>query len=1202
MKSLSPKLAGSGGLAVRSGSPWRFAAWCALFVFSFCLLTFAQEATIVGTVTDQTGAAVPNVSVTLTNADTGQSRTIKTNQSGEYVAPDLHIGHYTAEAAGQGFATAKQTGIVLAVGDRRRVDFQMKVGGTEQSVTVEANPVAVQADSGEVSGVITGQQVTQLATNGRSVFTLEALQPGASSIQQDFQVPTSAGGDFNVSFNGGRVSHNLWLIDGGEAADRGGGGGSIVMPSLDAIAEFRTMTSNYGAEYGLSSAGTMSMAVKSGTRELHASAWYFGRNDALDARGYFNPKYNLDGTQNKVQELRFHVWGFNVGGPVSFHPSKSNPKTFFFYNMEWRRYITGATLNQKVPLPSTYGGDFSSPLVSALGLTVPHAPYACQVSAAIQVQFAAAGQPLSGCTGGAPDSTLQVAFNGNMIPTPLLDANAQALLGAGVFPKPGAGSDLLQAGNNSPTTGKEEIVRIDHHFNDKFSVFGHFIADQSLQTFGTTMWSGDNVPSVYNTFGNPSYSYVIHATHTISPSLLNEIAYNYNGNRIHILPLGVYKAPSGFTEGNNRIFGGTNALNRIPSISFSGDMNTNYTANWVPWNNTADDYQIRDDLSWVKGSHQIKIGASWSIYKKVQDYFASTQGGFNFDGTYTGSPFADFLLGYAQGYNEAAVKNAGYWNAISPAVYVQDNWRTTKRLTLNLGLRWDGIPHTYEAKNHMSNFYPNLYNPALAAVFATNPDGTINYNQIAANSPGLGPSPVPNLAGYQFYMNGIGFEDKNGVPKGLAKDTWNAFGPRIGFAYDVTGQGKTILRGGFGTMYERIQGNDMYNAATNVPWDYTLNTNNVLFSDPHTNVTGGTITVPIVVSGVTGLAAKYKVPTSYQYSLGVQQALTPNTVFSISYVGNQGRYQSYFQEINLPPSSQLASLQQTGFGTQVGADGKPIPYNGLVAYPGYGGIRLAFTGENTRYNSLQMEVHGRPTHDLNLQAAYTFSRSIDPSTGNGNGWDLDNVSNPYVGWKYDMGPSFFDRTHVAFVNFVYDIPFLRNSSSRLLKATIGGWQLSGIVSMMTGAPLNVSLSGSNIAGIVKNSAGNRPNISGGISYPDSHAILNKKLNTVQWFTANLSAPAAGNWGNLGHNAVRGPGRDNWNLSLFKSFEFTERARLEFRVETFNTWNHTQFGGPGQGGGIDTNYNPPPNKPNASFGMVTSAFDPRVFQLGAKMIF
>ena len=1163
----------------------RFITILSLLLLLGSFHVFAQEATMLGTVTDPSGAAVPNVSVTITNVDTGNVSHLTTNDVGQYVAPDLAIGRYNVQAKSSNFKLAEQKNIGLQVGDRRRVDFQLQLGNAQESVTVEANAVQVQADSGEISDVINGQQINNLATNGRSVAELEALVPGASSAQGDFQVPTSAGGDFNVSFNGQRVVHNLWVVDGGEAADRGGGGGADVLPSLEAIAEFRTLTSNYSAEYGLSSAGTMSMVIKSGSRQLHAEAFYFGRNDAFDARNFFNP------APSPVTELRFNDFGFNVGGPVAFKKT-SNPKTFFFYNMEWRRYIKGGQFNQTVPLASMYpdasgaGTGVVLPTVGPDGTT----PINVVTPSNIANLWTAGG-----CTGAAPTPNTALP----VIPSCLVTPNAAAVLAAGIFPKPTNGW-AFQGGANQPTTGKEEIVRIDHTFNDKFSVFGHFIADQALQTYGTTQWSGDNSPSVGDTFGNPSRSYVIHATHIIRPNLLNEVSFNYDGNRIHILPLGVYKAPSSFTF--NRIFSGPNVDNRIPDVNLAQTTNVNYTSNWMPWNNTADDYQIKDDLSWTRGSHQFKIGGGWAIYKKVQDYFANTQGGFKFDGSATGFDYADFILGDSVTYSESGYKGTGHWNAISPDAYFQDNWRATRRLTLNLGLRWDGIPHTYEANGNQTDFFPNLYNPANSPIWANGSGfgqicgGNPLPSGCTAASPSLGTSPIPSLAGSLFYLNGMGFSGKNGVPKGLANNQWLNFGPRIGLAYDLFGTGKTVVRGGFGIMYERIQGNDMYDGATNPPFGYSLNTSNVLYSDPHVQQGGGSITVPIVPASVTGINGNYPAPRSSQFSAGVQQQLAGNTVLSVSYVGNVQRHQSYWQELETPPQSLLPCLTQSNCSVNTPA------FNGLVPYQGYSSIKEAFNGENSHYNSLQAELHGRLTRDLQLQVAYTLSRSIDPSTGNGgNGFDLNSITNPYVGWKYDVGPSVFDRTNVAFVNFIYDIPIARNSSSHFMKTVVGGWELSGIVTMESGTPLNLGINGHNVASIFPGGGdvSNRPDLVSSISYPKAPVASGGVVTGIQWVNpAAFANPAPGTWGNLPFNALRGAGRDDWNLSLFKSFVISESrgSRFEFRADAFNAWNHTQFGGGGQNGGFSNNFG------SGNFGQYTSAFDAREFQFGAKLIF
>jgi hypothetical protein len=1169
MKSLSPTFAGSFGAAMKR-SGLRLAVLLAVFFVLCAAHALAQEATIVGTITDPSGAAVPNAAITVTNVETGQVRSLTSSGDGQFVVPDLHIGRYSVRAQGAGFKVVEQKDVVLNVNDRARVDFKLQVGSTSEQVTVEAAAIAVQADNGEVSDVITGQQLSQLSTNGRSMYSLISLTPGASSGQGDFQIPTPVGGDANVSFNGMRESHNLYLLDGAESDDRGGAGGSDVMPSLDAIAEFREMTSNYSSEFGLSSSATMTAVIKSGTKQYHASAWEFLRNDAFDARNYFNP------SPNKVAELRFNTYGFNAGGPVDFWAKEH--KTFFFYNMEWRSLIQGQTLKQTVPSTAWYGGA----LPSNLPITVPNS-----VSSSFLYRNCPGGAAPAGVVPGQK-------FPNNTIPSCMIDPNSTALLQAGIFPAnnavdPTSGQAEFLGGNNVPTHVREEIVRIDHNFGSKFSIFGHFLTEQIAQNFGTSMWSGDNVPTASNTFGNPSYSGVIHTTYVISPTLLNEVAFNYNGNRIAILPTGHIARPSGFTS--NRIFTGPNNDDRIPEIHLNGYNGTDYTTSSWPWKNKADDYQVRDDISWTKGAHQLKMGASWAIYKKIQDLFGNTQGSFTFNNNFSGNDFADFLLGTASSYGELAVQDHGFWNAVSYAAYVQDNWRVNHRLTLNLGLRWDGVPHTYEANNRMGNFYPNLYNPADAPIFA-NASGT----NIAPNSPGLGTSSNPILKGYQFYLNGIGIPGVTpGVPKGLVNNHWAAFGPRIGFAYDLTGSGKTVLRGGFGTMYERIQGNDMYNAGANVPFSTNVSFPNVELENPSTSLANDTpLVAPITVASITGLdRIQNKLPVSYQYSFGVQHALGERSMFSVGYVGNQNRHQNDYRENNLPDPSQFGALFLNN-----NAD-----FNTRVPYLGFNSIKMSEDVQNSHYNGLQMEIHSRVRRDLTLQAAYTLSKAYDPATSANGVGDLNNVSNPYS-HAYDLGPSGLDRLHIAFVNFVYEIPFLKDSSNKLLRSTIGGWEVSGIVTLQSGEPLNISEGGisncaqgannpssctgsligtGNISNIIPNS-NNRPDVGGSVGYPKT---------VKSWFNGSAFAPTvAGAWGNEPFNALRGPGRQNWNLSVFKSFLFSESrgSKLEFRAEFFNAFNHTEFNN------VSTTFS------SGNFGAVTSAHDPREIQLGLKLYF
>jgi hypothetical protein len=1129
----------------------------------------AQDAAIVGTVTDPSGASVANVKITVTNSETSLTHTVTTNDSGQYAFPELKIGHYDAKAEASGFKTAEQKGIVLQVGDRSRIDFQMQLGGAQETVTVEANAVRVQTDTGEQSNVITDQQMSQIAINGRSIYQLAALTPGASSQINSF-VNTPVGGDNNVEFNGMRQNHNIYLLDGGEDDDRGGAGGMSIAPSTDAIAEFRALTSNYSADYGLASAATMTMVLKSGSSTLHASAWEFLRNDALDARYFFNPATNLNGTDNQVAKLRLNVFGFNVGGPVTFGKlyNKDRKRTFFFYNMEWRRLVQGnPTANQPVPLPSTYGGNFGS--------TAINVPSTTTVSPVVLFRNCPGGVAPAGIVQGSP-------FPGNTIPSCMIDPNATALLAAGIFPAPTSGNNF-NSPSSTPTPLKEEVVRIDHNFTSKFSVFGHFIAEQVSQGYSISQWSGANVPTVGDTFGNPSYSGVVHTTYTINPNLLNEVAFNYNGNRINIIPfagagLSSLSLPAGYDGTNSRLFTGPNNDNRIPNIDLNGSTGTHFEISSWPWRNKADDYQIRDDVSWTKGAHQLKIGGSWALYKKTQDLFGQTQGGFGFDGTFTGNDFADFLLGDAKSYQELAVQDAGQWNNVSWALYVQDNWRVNRKLTVNLGLRWDGVPHTYEANDRMGNFYPNLYNPADAAIL--NPNGTIS-----PTSPGLGTSPNPILKGVPLYLNGIGIPEQDGVPKGLVNNHWDNFGPRLGFAYDFSGNGKSVIRGGFGIMYERIQGNDMYNAGPNIPFSLQVNSPGpVEFDNPSLSLATGTAGVlPINPASITGLNSNvYKQPASYQWSLAVQHSLGERTVASISYVGNTNRYQNDYTEYNLPPQANLIPLINGVAGANYATSGVP--------FPGYDSIRLSTNEANSHYNALQLDINSQVGKDLFLRAFYTYSKTIDPGTGSTGGQDLQNVSNPYLGWLYDKGPGGYDRTHNAVVNFIYDIPIFRHSDSRLLRTAVGGWQVSGIVTLESGIPLNIGLSGGQSGNGLPN-ATNRPNLIGPVSYPSAVSPTGQQV--IQYINpSSFADPAIGAFGDLGHNALRGPGRDNWNLSLFKSFVFSESrgSRLEFRVETFNIWNHTQFNQ------VSTNFGA------SNFGQYTSTFDPRILQLGLKAYF
>jgi hypothetical protein len=486
----------------------------------------------------------------------------------------------------------------------------------------------------------------------------------------------------------------------------------------------------------------------------------------------------------------------------------------------------------------------------------------------------------------------------------------------------------------------------------------------------------------------------------------------------------------------------------------------------------------------------------------------------------------------------------------------------------------------------MGNFYPKLYDASQAATFDTQGNicsGPADPGCTAA-SPGLGTSPNQILAGVPLYLNGIGTPEKNGIPKGLVNDHWATFGPRIGFAYDLTGSGKTIVRGGFGIMYERIQGNDMYNAGPNIPFSLNVNLNNVQLQNPNILLqTGAAPTFQTIkAADIIGLDINgYKPTASTQYSAGVQHSFGARTVLSVSYVGNQNRHLNDYLNTNLPSLSDLALM--TG-GTLNYQQAPSLPYKGFRA------ISQSKNEANGHYNSMQVDLNSQASRDLQLRAFYTLSRSIDPTTG-GSGQDLNGVTNPYLGWRYDLGPSQFDRLHNFSANFIYNIPVLRNSSNGLMKSLVGGWAVSGIITIESGLPWNINGGSNLVCGANCPTGSNRPDINGSISYMHKPVASTDPFQRIQYFdTSVFSTPAPGTWGNLSHNALRGPGRDNWNLSLFKTFAFSESAGLQLKLESFNTFNHTQFQNVDVGLG------------DSRFGQFTSAYPARIVQLAGKVYF
>lgn len=1108
------------------------------------LTGWAQErASIVGTVTDASAAVMPGVRIVVTDTGTGVARTVESNAEGSYSAPGLVPGTYEIRAEAKGFKTYTRTGVVLNVRDMVRVDISMVVGEITQTVEVTEGVVKVQTESAEVSDLISGSQITQLSINARNFMNLATLTPGASSNLPDFNLPIPVGGDSTISFNGNRNHHNVWMIDGGENYDRGCGGCVSVMPSMDALAEFKVMTSNAGADFGIASGGTVNMALKSGTQNYHGTVYEFVRNDDLDANNFMS---NRAGAPKP--HLRYNNFGWNVGGPVI--PKSSKNKTFFFFNQEWRKIRQGVTRTANSPSAAMRNGDFSA-LLPGTQLTVPTAAQVGDPAtiAAFAAEGLAPGDPIPG----------------NIIPASLINPSATAFFGTGAIPLPNSGS-LFVGSRAVPIDVREEIIRVDHSFNEKVSLMAHFINDAVVQETDTTLWAGMSYPTLGTIFRNPAKHGVLRLTWMLSPSVLNEVAYNYNGNRIDLTPNGVFAKPSGF---NVQEFFSGNSLDRLPVIQFRKQMNTAYDSGSWPWHNAADSQQVRDDVSWIVGKHSLKFGGQLMRYRKNQDIFGQTQGNYRFDGTFTGSDVADFLLGFTQSYSELAIQDRGHWRNTSLSFYFTDSWRATPRLTWNLGVRWEVLPHVYEVVDRMSNFYPDLYDPSQAPFFIGTSD------ELDTSGPGFTTVSGVPLSTIPFYMNGVGLAGKDGIPRGLVTNYYNTIGPRVGFAYDLTGDGKTVVRGGFGMFYERIQGNDVYDGGPNPPFSFNPAVNNVFLSDPSIALSDGQkAAVPIFPASFRALDRAYLVPTSQQWNFGIQHELGPRTVLSVAYVGNSNIHQRIQRNINQPLTGR----------TDV-RDGS-TKVNTVRPFPGFGAIVSGENSTSGNYHSLQANFRIDNVRGLTFQSSYTWAKSIDYTFS-------DNAGNAYDAYDLskDRALSDLDRRHILVMNYIYELPFFRSHPNAFARQTLGGWQISGITMFQTGLPNTATFPG-DIAGV---GLGNiRADLVGD---PNSGPKTIDEWFNKSAFAAPITTPVDPSdpltFGSSGRNVIRRPGRNNWNLSLFKVISLaslTEGAQLQFRFETFNSLNHTQF----------NNYDA--NFASGNFGKITSTYDARRIQFGLKFSF
>jgi hypothetical protein len=1161
---------------------------------------------------------MPGAQVTVSNPEKGFTRDLATNTAGEYTAARVPIGNYVVLGEKAGFQKLVRSGITLAVGQTLRVDLQLKVGQTTQEVTVKGNTPRVETETAAVSDVVAETQIADLELNGRNFVQLALLVPGAAPA--NYLNTTSVGlGSFTfISFNGGRYEYNNWEVDGGNNTDEGSGTALNTFPSLDTIAEFRISTSNYGAEMGKHSGATIEVATKPGTRDFHGEAFEYLRNDQLDANDWFANRQRWDdldlqqdcngnpaGPCNAPKTpLRWNDFGYNFGGPfyIPGHYNTDKSKIFFFWSQNWRRYREGTVISANVPTARMRQGDFSecdpaspnyNPVLVNSGCVLPTNP--------------TTGQP----------------FPGQIVP---VDPNAQALLNAFV-PLPNNGVTGYLSAPSIPTDWRQEQIRVDQNIGQKTRAFVRYTQDAWSQAL-TPALGYNNVDSVETQGTAPGKSVVLNLAHTFKPNLMNEFVVAFTVGHVTAIaapgpgsPAGSPDRPATWTADN--LFPSNKANPLLPGFLVGGGTPFFVAGDaWnVPYYNSNPAITLKDNAVYSRGKHTLKFGFFFEDYRRNEQFGFRTQGLMQFyPGTpvSTGNALADLDLGRMYSYQEGTQTvngqqvggyAKGHWQMTDLEPYVQDDWKVSRKLTLNLGLRYYLFSRIHDVSNPTvdSNFFPNLYDQAKQALLDA------NGNLI----PGTGQT-------YQTYGNGLLACGTGGIPQGCSLPSYSTLAPRLGFAYGPWGTGKTVVRGGYGIYYEMGNGNESNTEGTqgNPPVSLTP----AVF-----NVTGYQNIVPGALAPVTMSTLPYQEPwgSTQQFSLGVQHEFPGNNLLGLTYVGALGRHLARSREFNQIPIGVGFMNVPALAGIIPGCDAagncnvqevlihNEVPNTYFLPYRGYSDIVMKENTAVSSYNALQVSFRHPFGNGLTFQASYTWSHAIDDASGS---WFRSFVDDSNLSrWR---ATSDLNRTQMLVMNFVYALPFFKTSPNRLARNALGGWQVSGITSFLTGTPIDV---GCRIVGL-QNGIGTNVRCNSLAPVKIGKGVDNDPQfgPTPTWFDGNTFAQPLepqlradgqpGMFGYMGRNPLTGPGRNNWDMALLKNLQIPwfgrEHSTLQFRWETFNTFNHPQW----QGVNIFCNGSPNANGSpafgrlcgghdyNLRNGQINSAWPSRIMQVALKLIF
>ncbi|MGH9326366.1 MAG: TonB-dependent receptor domain-containing protein [Terriglobia bacterium] len=1147
---------------------------------------------ISGTVRDASGAVVPGVTVTARNVETGVSQKILTDAAGFYNFPALPIGHYDVLFQKSGFKKYEESGAVINVNTFLRIDALLQVGTVTSTVTVQGTPVAVNTRNAQLGEVIEGSQIVNLPLNGRAYTDLLALQPGVVPINVTMYGNISPSANLDngeLTMNGQRDVENGFMLNGANA-EEDFFGGTVVVPNLDSIAEFRIITSNAGAEYGNYSGGQVNVVTKSGTNQFHGDAFDFLRNSSMDSRNFFSPS---------IGTLRQNMFGGTFGGPIV------HDKAFFFVDYQGTRNDIGVDTGLiAVPSQADRNGDFSDEAssfytVTPTGTIVPNvvsSPYFANILGSKLGYPVAAGEAYytPGCT-----SSASCVFPNAVIPQRAWSPVSPHVIS--LIPLPNAGAYFSTSANPQTLQDDKGGIRVDG--KSRFGMLSAYYHDDPwVQTipYASYPGGGSTVPGFPSMCEGKAQMLVVSDISSFGSTAVNQFTFSYfrNKNISGFQASGPTLASLGFAlpdQGGPEQLGGAQYQN-WPTFAFENyGLGAGNTIERL-FDNT---YQWQDDFTKIAGTHTVKFGADYHLDQADQSQPNNGSiPAFCFDGSETGIDFADMLIGAPSGFGQGAPAEIELRNYYI-GVYGEDSWRVTPNLTFNYGLRWDVTPWPSDSRNRL----PDLIAGEQSQTFPGAPKGYV-------------------------------FPGDPGVPRDLAYPRYNDLGPRLGVAYAPRfsggplawlfgSAGKSSIRAGYGLYYNGILGRTGHGSFASPPYGLFYSSpaqpllaqpfiarasgvvqpqpfplpappTNASPSNPDTSINWAPY-VPII--GARSPLTEEKTPYGEHLDFSIQRQIEANTLLSLSYVGSFGHHLMGDLEANTGNPALCLGVSKPGEvlpGTPTcgpfGENGVYYPITGGVINgtrapfgPNFGNLAYYVDRGNSDYNALEVTLHHTSARSQFL-VSYTFSKAMDDGSGFGDQYLPSNMDLFYSLSRYDM-------THNFVASYTYELPFDRlfHTNDRLTR----GWKVSGITEFSTGIPIQISDQGD---GSLLGTGASPEN--GGTDVPDftPGPILqdtNPRDRKLYFNTSLFSKEPLGEQGTASRRFFHGPGINNWDLALFKDVRITESKTLELRGEFFNAFNHAQFYGRVFAQG---------NFLSSQFGYINHAASPRIGQVAIKFMF